>query len=85
MKRLILITLVALSSVGASGCHFWKKNSKPKENTAIASDVAEGFRLRFVDRRVAELVAKGVDATAARDQANSEFRQQYGYISAEHK
>lgn len=80
MKRLLLIPLAALALAGASGCHFWKKSTKPKENTAIAADVAEGFRQRYVERRTAELVAKGAAASAARAQAEAEFKKQYGYI-----
>jgi len=85
MKRPLLLSLALLTAFCASGCHFWKKNPKPKENAAIAADVEEGFKLRWVERRAGELTAKGVNAEAARQQADAEFRERYGYTGAAHK
>ena len=85
MKRLLLLSLALLAAARASGCHFWKKNPKPKDNPAIAADVEEGFKQRFIERRAAELVAKGVNPGAARQQAEAEFRERYGFTTAAHK
>lgn len=86
MKRsLALPVLVLLAALSASGCHFFskdKKEKKPKENPAIATDTEESFKLRWIDRRAGELVAKGVAADAARQQAEAEFRENYKYTRA---
>ena len=77
MNRLLLSLLLASSL--CSGCLFSKKNAKPKESSAIASDVEATFRQRWVDRRMAELQAQGRPADAARTQAEAEFREQYNF------
>lgn len=78
-KPLFLTTLLA-SLLCATGCSmFSKKSGRVKENPAIASEVEETFRRRWVDKRVSELTAQGVAADAARAQAQTEFREKYGF------
>ena len=85
MKRHLLLTLALLTSICASGCHFWKKSSKPKENPAIVADMEEGFKVRWVEKRAGELTATGVGAEAARQRADAEFRERYSYTGAARK
>ncbi len=85
MKRSLLLSLALLIAFCASGCNFWNKKPKPKPEPAIAADVEEGFKQRWVERRMAELTAKGVNTEVARQQADAEFRERYGYTNAAHK
>lgn len=75
MTRLLL--LFSLSLLLSTGCMFAKK--KPKENASIPGEVQETFRKRWVDKRAAELVAKGTAAEAAHTQADTEFRAAYDF------
>lgn len=79
------LTLLALAILLTTGCLFSKKSSSPKENSAIADSVEEGFKLRWIDKRVAELVTQGKTAAAARTQAADEFRERYAYTGAAQK
>jgi hypothetical protein len=84
-RRLVLSGLAALLFV-TSGCGlFSRKKEKTKEDNAIASDVEESLKRRWVDKRVAELTAQGVAAEAARTQATQEFREKFEYTSAAKK
>lgn len=75
MTQRLLLTGLCLTALLGSGCLFSKKT--PKENPAISSSVEEAFRVRWVEKRAAELVAKGTAAEAARTQADAEFRERY--------
>lgn len=80
MIRPLLLTLLGASVLFASGCHMLSRQpAKPKENKAIAADVAEGFEQRWVDQRSAQLVAQGMAAPAARAQATTEFNERFAY------
>jgi hypothetical protein len=79
-KPSLLVSLAVLLVSSSTGCNFFKKNKKPKENPAIASEVEGEFRQRWIDRRVTELVGTGNDALTARSKAEEEFRQRYPYI-----
>jgi 1,2-phenylacetyl-CoA epoxidase catalytic subunit len=81
LKQLFFVGLSAFVVASAAGCHLFSKKSKePKENPDIASGVEADFRQRWVDRRVAELTATGVEASTARKQAETEFREHYVYL-----
>jgi hypothetical protein len=80
-KPLFLLSLAACL-VCTSGCGMFSKKGRVKENPAIASEVEETFRRRWVDKRVAELTAQGTAAEAARQQADTEFREKYGFTPA---
>ena len=84
MNRFSLVPLL-LAVAFVPGCLHSKKNAKPKENPAIAAETDENFRIRFMDKRVAELTGQGVVAEAARAQAAEEFKARYGYTSAAKK
>lgn len=72
--------LLALVLLLTSGCGlFSKKSAKPKESPLIAGEVEETFRRRWVEKRAGELTAQGAEATAARTQAESEFRERYAF------
>ena len=84
-KRLLILgcTLVLAFS---SGCSlFSKKSGKSTEDAAIAGDVEESFRRRWIDKRAGELVAHGTPADAARTQAANEFAEKYAYTNAAKK
>lgn len=79
MKRLSL-ALLATTVLLSSGCGvFSRKRSEPKESKAIAADVEETFRRRWVEKRAGELAAQGTEANAARTQAENEFRERYAF------
>lgn len=85
MIRLLFSSLIAISALLSTGCLFSKKPRAPKESTAIASEVEEGFRQRWVDQRTSQLVAQGVAAATARTQADIEFRERFGFIKSGRK
>ena len=79
MKR-SLIFLLALPLAALVSCKHGP--SKPKENPAVASEMEEGFKQRWVEKRAAELMALGLRPDLARQQAIDEFRVRYGYTHA---
>jgi hypothetical protein len=85
LKPLLLVCSAALIASSVTGCNFFRKNKKPKENPAIASEVEAEFRQRWVDRRASELVGGGADALTARHQAETEFRERYPYVKDQRK
>lgn len=58
---------------------FSKKNPRAKESSAIASEVEESFRKRWMEKRVGELTAQGQTPEAARSQADAEFRERFAF------
>jgi len=78
IKPLIFAALVAALTL-STGCLFSKKTGRTKESSAIATEVEESFRRRWLDKRVGELTAQGIAAEAARAQADQEFRDRYGF------
>ena len=80
LKSSLSIILLTLLVAFSTGCNIFRKNKKPKENPNIASQVEAEFRERWVDRRVEELGATGVDTATARAQALNEFQERYPYI-----
>jgi hypothetical protein len=85
MPKPLFTTVLAALLLLSTGCFFARKKPAPKENTAIAAEVEESFRRRWLDKRAAELVAQGTAAEAARTQADSEFRERYGFMRAGQK
>lgn len=86
LKSSLLFCLAAAFVVSStSGCNLFRKSKKPKENPAIASEVEAEFRARWMDRRVAELVTAGADASTAQSQADTEFRERYPYLAERKK
>jgi hypothetical protein len=79
-KSLLLSALVAALLL-TTGCLFSKKSTRAKESSAIATEVEETFRKRWVDKRISELTVQGITAEAARTQAESEFREKFGFNS----
>jgi hypothetical protein len=86
MTKPLLLTGTLTALALASGCGtFSKKSGRVKENPAIATEVEETFRRRWMDKRVGELTAQGVAADAARTQADAEFREKYSFDRREKK
>jgi hypothetical protein len=84
MIRRLLLPLLATAAVLSAGCSMFKKSAdKPKYG--LAGEVEADFKLRWVDKRTAELVAQGQAADAARTQANAEFKERYGFVGAGQK
>jgi hypothetical protein len=78
--RPFLLPSSALLLLCASGCGVLSKQSgQPKENPAIAADTEEVFRQRWLEKRTAELVARGTEAAAAAAQAAREFQEKFGF------
>jgi hypothetical protein len=49
--------------------------------TAIAAELEESFRQRWVEKRASELIARGLAADLARTQAFEEFKTKYNFSS----
>jgi hypothetical protein len=79
MTKLIFATTFVAALALSGGCLFFKKANRPKESSAISSEVEATFRVRWVEKRVAELTAQGVAAPAARTQADQEFSDRFGF------
>ncbi len=79
MIKAFLFTFCIALLCCSSGCIFSKRANRAKESSAIAADVEESFRKRWVDKRASELAAKGTTAEVARTQAESEFRERYEF------
>jgi hypothetical protein len=60
---------------------------KPKPSPAIATEVEEAFKQRWIAKRMSELQASGAasDAREARRLAAEEFRKAFEYTSAAQK
>ena len=84
MIKGFLFVLCIATLCCSSGCLFSRK-AKTKESSAIAADVEESFRRRWVDKRVGELTARGTAAEVARTQAETEFRERYDFSRAGRK
>jgi hypothetical protein len=84
MKR-SLIFLLLLPLALLAGCEHSKKPKKPKdpaEDPAVATEIEESFKQRWVEKRSAELIALGERPDLARQQALDEFKLHYGYTHA---
>jgi hypothetical protein len=82
LKPTLIVCLSAVALTSLTGCNFFRKKKKPKENPALALDVEQEFRERWMERRVGELTAQGADAGTAQQQAAREFRERFPYIRA---
>jgi len=86
ISRLLIVVLFTLAALGTSGCFSFGRKSKepkpPKEskpsNTPVA-DMEKDFRQRWVTQRVAELTAKGVEASEAQSRAAADFAEAFKY------
>jgi hypothetical protein len=79
MIKAFSLTLCIAALCCSSGCLFSKKSRQPKESPFIAADVEEGFRVRWIGKRSSELAAQGTAPEAALTQAESEFRERFGF------
>ena len=80
-----ILTCLCLATLLTTGCLFSKKSAQPKDNPAIAGSVEESFKLRWIDKRAAELSAQGKPAEAARAQAGVEFNERYVFTGGVQK
>ena len=85
MIQRFLLTCLSVTALFTTGCLFSKKSSKPKDDGKISGSVEESLRTRWMDKRIAELVAKGATPEAARTQADTEFRERYEFTGAAQK
>jgi hypothetical protein len=91
MKRLFTVFAAALAIGLCAGCSFLsfthipllsgKANNTapkpPKESSHIATESEKDFKVRWVDKRTADLVSQGLAPDAARAQATAEFDQKF--------
>jgi|GEM_PF-243770 len=82
LKPTLIVCLSAVALISLTGCNFFRKNKKPKEDSRLALQVEGEFRDRWIEKRTAELTAQGTDAATAQQQAAREFRERYPYIRA---
>ncbi|MEO6246362.1 MAG: hypothetical protein ABIQ12_13085 [Opitutaceae bacterium] len=82
MTKHLLMLALTIVACQTTGCLFSKKAKTAKENSAISADVEESFRRRWLEKRSAEIVATGTAAEAAKTQAETEFRERYGFTRA---
>jgi len=83
-RRIWYISALVLAALSL-GCS--SKPKPPKPNPAIATDVEEGFKTRWVAKRMGELQASGAatDPREARRMAVEEFRKKFEFTSAASK
>lgn len=79
MTKRLLLSFLAAAALCSSGCHFFSKSRKQKENPAIATQVEIEFHQRWIAKRVADLATQGVTGAAAQQQAEQEFEQKFSY------
>lgn len=80
MKKRLPSIVFALIGLGlTTGCLSSRKNAKPKENQAIAAELEESFRQRWIEKRAAELTGRGLAPDLARAQAIEEFKAKYNF------
>ena len=82
MIRSLLLSLLAAAILGSSGCLFWRKPDRPRKDGSIVSEVETNLKRRWIDQRVAQLVARGVAQDAALRQATDEFREKFEFTGA---
>ena len=81
-NRTLVIALSA-ATLCLTGCNMFKKGpKKPKESKAIASQVEEDFKQRWIEKRAVDLMTRGISPDIARTQAIEEFRLNYSYTTA---
>jgi hypothetical protein len=81
MKRLAPFALAAVL-LTQTGCHLFSKKKNPaapKESKTVAADTEKDFMVRWIDKRSADLVAKGSSADAAHAQAVAEYKSTFPY------
>jgi 1,2-phenylacetyl-CoA epoxidase catalytic subunit len=80
MNRPSFLCLVAVLALSSACSH------KPKPNPAIATEMEEAFKQRWIAKRINELTQSGVtDPREARRQATEEFKQRYEFTHAAQK
>jgi hypothetical protein len=77
-KRLPLLLLLATVLLAGAAC-----SSKNKSSGALASDMEEKFKQRWIAKRMGDLQAasQAADAREARRIATEEFRQRFAYTT----
>jgi hypothetical protein len=78
-QTLLLTAALTVLAAATSGCSLFRKSQKPRESTAISSEVEATFRQRWMEKRLAELKAQGVADAAAQTQAAQEFDARYQF------
>jgi len=85
MIKPLTLSVLLVFAAATSGCTLFKKSNQPKESSAIASDVEETFRRRWMEQRVGQVVAQGATPDAARVQAETEFRERFAFAGSAKK
>lgn len=80
MNRFSFLCIVVVLAC-SSAC-----SNKPKPNPAMATEMEESFKQRWIAKRINELTQAGVtDPREARRQATEEFKQRYEFTNAAKK
>ncbi len=85
MNKALLLTVLVVFAAGSTGCSLFRKSDRAKESSAIARDVEETFRQRWLEKRTVEIVAQGTAADAARVQAENDFRERFPFANSAKK
>lgn len=85
MTQRLFLTCLCLTAILTSGCLLSKKSAQPKENPSIAGSVEDSLKVRWLEKRGAELIAQGKSPEAARSQAAQEFNERYPFTGAAQK
>ncbi len=85
MNKPLTLSVLLVFAAASSGCTLFRKSDRPKESSAIASDVEETFRRRWMDQRVGQIVAQGATPESARIQAETEFRERFAFAASAKK
>lgn len=80
LKPILLACLAVLVLPVTSGCNLFRKSKKPKENPAMAAELAASFQERWMEHRTAELTAAGREPAEARRLAESEFQERFPHL-----
>ena len=82
MTKRLLLSLLAVAVLSSTGCNlFHRKAKKPKESSAIATEVQKEFHQRWIAKRITELNAQGITGAAAQQQAEGEFRERFSFAT----
>jgi len=85
MKRVLPFVLLVPLALAAGCKSNPNKPKKPKENPAMASEIEDSFKQRWVEKRANELMGLGLRPDLARQQALEEFKVRYQYTHSADK
>jgi hypothetical protein len=79
IKRLFPPVVAASALALCAGCLFPKNFSKAKPDKHVSATMEVEFQQRWMEKRVGDLTAQGMNPDAARAQAMAEYNAKYSY------